>query len=107
MRNTFRCSGILSMVASLACAVSFAQTSGEAVYKQRCLICHGATGLANSGIGQAMKVKPVTDPAVKKLTEQEMIETVLKGTGKMQPYKGDLTDAQIKGSVDYLRTFIK
>jgi mono/diheme cytochrome c family protein len=87
--------------------MGFAQSSGEAVYKQRCLNCHGPSGLANSGVGQIMKVKPITDPAVKKLTQPEMIEMVLKGAGKMQSYKGELTDAQVKGSVDYLRAFIK
>jgi len=29
------------------------------------------------------------------------------GAGKMQAYKGDLTDAQIKGAVEYFRTFMK
>jgi len=54
-----------------------------------------------------MKVKPVTDPEVLKLTEPQMIQMVRVGIGKMQPYKGDLTDAQIKGSVDYFRTFMR
>lgn len=106
MKNSFRCS-VLAVVASCVCAMGFAQSSGEAVYKQRCLNCHGPSGLANSGVGQIMKVKPITDPAVKKLTQPEMIEMVLKGAGKMQSYKGELTDAQVKGSVDYLRAFIK
>jgi len=94
-------------VASFACAAVFAQTSGEALYKQRCLNCHGANGLAGSGVGRIMKVKPVSEPEVMKLTEPEMIQMVHNGAGKMQPYKGDLTDAQIKGSVDYFRTFMK
>ncbi len=87
--------------------MGFAQSSGEAIYKQKCLNCHGTDGLASSGIGKIMKVKSVTDPEVKKLTEAEMIEMVRNGCGKMQPYKDELTKAQIKGSVDYFRTFIK
>jgi len=36
-----------------------------------------------------------------------MIEAVRDGMGKMQPYKGKLTDAQIKDAVTQFRTFLK
>jgi len=63
--------------------------------------------MADSGAGKAMKVKPATDPEVKKMTGSEMIEAVRNGMGKMQPYKGKLTDAEIKESVAHFRTFLK
>lgn len=81
--------------------------SGAELYKTKCQMCHGATGMADSGAGKAMKVKPVTDPDVKKMPEAQMIDAVRKGMGKMQPYKDKLTDVQIKDSVAYFRTFIK
>jgi mono/diheme cytochrome c family protein len=84
-----------------------AQSSGEATYKARCQNCHGTAGLANSGIGKIMKVKPVTDPAARNMSLAGMIDATAKGSGKMQGYKGDLTDAQIKSAVEYYRTFIK
>jgi mono/diheme cytochrome c family protein len=107
MNNRFRTLWVLAVFAVVICAACFAQSSGEAIYKQNCQTCHGADGLASSGIGKVMRVKPVTDPEVKKLSEAEMIELTRKGAGKMQAYKGELTDAQIKASVDYLRGFIK
>jgi mono/diheme cytochrome c family protein len=107
MNNTIRSSVVLAVVASLACVVGFAQSSGEAIYNQKCLNCHGPDGLANSGMGKAMKVKPVNDPGVKKFSEAEMIDLARNGMGKMQPYKDELSSAQIKASVDYFRTFIK
>ena len=107
MKNTMRASLVLAAVAALACAMGFAQSSGEAIYKQKCQNCHGPDGMANSGIGKVMKVKPVNDPEVKKLTEAEMIDLARNGMGKMQPYKDELRGAQIKASVDYFRTFIK
>ena len=90
----------------LACTVSFAQ-SGEATYKAKCQMCHGEKGLADSGAGKSMKVKPATDPDVKKMTEAQMIEAVHNGMGKMQAYKDKLTDEQIKDAVAYFRTFAK
>jgi len=84
-----------------------AQSAGADLYKAKCQMCHGATGMADSGAGKAMKVKPVTDPDIKKMSEAQMIDAVRKGMGKMQPYKDKLTDAQIKDSVVYFRSFLK
>ncbi|HTB98761.1 MAG TPA: cytochrome c [Terracidiphilus sp.] len=97
----------LALVLSLAGAVSFAQSGGEATYKAKCQMCHGASGLADSPAGKSMKVKPATDPDVKKLTEAQMMDAVRNGMGKMQPYKDKLTDDQIKDAVTYFRTFVK
>lgn len=85
----------------------FAQGSGAEVYKAKCQMCHGAKGLADSPAGKAMKVKPITDPDVKKFTEAQMIEATRNGMGKMQPFKGKLSDAQIKDAVAHFRTFLK
>jgi mono/diheme cytochrome c family protein len=107
MNNRFRSLWVLAVFAVVICAACFAQSPGDEVYKQKCQTCHGADGLANSGAGKVMRVKPVSDPEVRKLTEAVMIELVRNGAGKMQPYKSDLTAAQIKASVDYFRAFIK
>lgn len=107
MNKILRASVELAMIASLACAVCFAQSSGEAVYKAKCMSCHGPAGIANSGIGKIMKVKPVTDPSVREMSKVKMIEVTRTGMGRMQGFKGELTDAQINASVAYFRTFIK
>jgi mono/diheme cytochrome c family protein len=98
---------LLAVFLSLSAAVGFAQASGEAVYKSKCQMCHGAAGMADSGVGKVMKVKPISDPGVKKMTEGQMLEAVRNGMGKMQAYKDKLTDAQIKDSVVYFRTLMK
>ena len=97
----------LAVVLSLAGAVSFAQSGGEATYKAKCQMCHGTSGLADSPAGKSMKVKPVSDPDVKKLSEAQMVDAVRNGMGKMQAYKDKLTDDQIKDAVTYFRTFLK
>jgi len=91
----------------LAGSMSFGQSSTEALYKAKCQMCHGEKGMADSGTGKSMKVKPVTDPDVKKMNEAQMVEAVNNGMGKMQPYKGKLTDAQIKDVVEHFRSFLK
>jgi len=99
--------GVVALMAVTGMSSAFAQSAGADLYKAKCQMCHGAAGLADSGAGKAMHVKPVTDPEVKKMTEAEMIAATKNGAGKMQPYKDKFTDAQIKGAVDYFRTFLK
>ncbi len=98
---------VLSAILSLAAAGGYAQSSGEATYKAKCMVCHGAAGLADTGVGVAWKIKPVTSPAVKTFTEAAMIDATKNGMGKMQAFKDKLTDAEIRSSVAYFRTLIK
>src|SRR5690242_19043972 len=106
MRKSIRSKVSLAAILSMAGVVSVAQ-SGEATYKAKCQMCHGATGMADSGAGKAMKVKPVTDPDVKKMAEVDMIKATENGMGKMTAFKGKLSDAEIKSSVEHFRPFIK
>ena len=107
MSNLIRNGVTAILVVLLALTVSFAQSAGEATYKAKCQMCHGEKGLADSGAGKAMKVKPATDPDVKKMSEAQMVAAVHDGMGKMQAYKDKLTEAQIKDAVEYFRTFTK
>jgi len=107
MTRTIRSLVTLTLAVSLAGAVGFAQSGGEATYKAKCAMCHGAQGLAETPAAKAMKVKPVTDPEVSKMNEAQMVDAVRKGMGKMQPYQDKLTDSQVKDVVTYFRTFLK
>ena len=106
MNTKARVAGLVLLAVS-AVAPALAQDSGADTYKAKCQMCHGPTGMADSGAGKAMNVKPATSPDVKKMTEAEMIAAVTNGMGKMTAFKGKLTDAQIKDSVAYFRTFVK
>jgi mono/diheme cytochrome c family protein len=95
MTKTIRSQVVLAVVVSLAGAVGFAQSSGEATYKAKCQMCHGATGTPSAGMAKAMGIKPASDPDMKKLTLDQVAAVVKNGKGKMKPIAG-LTDAQIK-----------
>ena len=107
MTNKAKISLASAIVLLLSGASSFAQSSAEATYKAKCQMCHGASGMADSPAGKSMKVLPVTDPAVKNMSEAKMVEAVRNGMGKMQPYKDKLSDGRIKDVVAYSRTFLK
>jgi len=98
---------VAAMIAATTGTPAIAQSSGADVYKTKCQSCHGAEGTPNAGIAKAMGVKPVSDPSVKSLSEAQMITDTTNGKGKMPAFKGKLTDAQIKASVDYFRSLAK
>lgn len=100
MMKRLRTQVVLALVVSMAGAVGFAE-SGEAIYKANCQSCHGSTGTPNPGMAKMMGVKPASEY---KTAEKEQIESVKNGKGKMKPFSGKLSDAQIKDAVTYFRT---
>jgi mono/diheme cytochrome c family protein len=90
----------MAVMVSLAGAVSFAQSSGEATYKAKCAMCHGGTGTPSAGMAKSMGIKAAADPEIKNLTVAQMIAAVKNGKGKMKPVAG-LTEAQIKDVVTF------
>jgi mono/diheme cytochrome c family protein len=103
MTKTIQVQLALAAVVLLAGAMSLAQTSGQAIYKANCQSCHGAEGTPNPSMAKMMGIKAVTDPAMKKLTVEQMIASVKNGKGKMKPFAGKLTEPQIKDAVTYFR----
>lgn len=105
MKKRMRSQLVLALMVAVAGAVGFAQSTGEAVYKANCQSCHGSAGTPSPGIAKMMGVKPANDPDYKKMTADQMIAAVKEGKGKMKPFAGKLTDAQIKDAVTYFRSF--
>jgi cytochrome c6 len=102
MSRSIRSRVVLTVLFSMVCTLSFAQ-NGEALSKAKCQSCHGATGTPNAGIAKLLGVKPVSDPAIKALTLDQVEAAVKNGKGKMKPVAG-LTDAQVKDVAAYFKT---
>ena len=88
MTKTFRSQVVLAVVVSLASAVGFAQSSGEATYKTKCATCHGPAGTPSAGMAKMMGIKATSDPAMKALTLAQVEAAVKSGKGKMKPLPG-------------------
>lgn len=67
--------------------------NGEALYKQYCVLCHGADG--KKGFGGA------GDLTASKLTVEERTVIIREGKGLMTPYKEMLDEAQIRALAEY------
>jgi mono/diheme cytochrome c family protein len=102
MTKAIRSMLVLAAAVCLAGAVCLAQSGGQATYKAKCQTCHGPAGTPSAGMTKMMGVKPISDPAIKKLSVAEMSAAVKNGKGKMKPVAG-LTDAQVKDVVEYYK----
>jgi len=105
VRKAVRSHLALAAAMSLASAVCFAESPGEAVYKAKCQNCHGATGTPSAAMTRMTGVKPISDPAIRKLTAAQMFASTRNGKGKMRPVAG-LTDAEIRDAVSFYRGFL-
>ena len=109
MKSNRNCVAVFFLAAAIA--IPALAQSGADTYKSKCLMCHGVDGLAATNVGKAMKIPSFKDPAAVKATDAQLFATVKDGkigkSGKMQPFAGKLTDAQIKAVVAHIRTLQK
>ena len=81
--------------------------SGAALYKSKCAMCHGADGKGDTPVGKSLKLRDLSSADVQKQSDAELVAITRDGKGRMPPYKGKLTDAQIKDIVAFIRTLKK
>jgi mono/diheme cytochrome c family protein len=105
--------GLSPRLAQAEDAAPGADVPGKALYENKCLKCHTATG---TGVGKAAKSldnKPTFYKEEGKLfSDEEMIKSIKGGSaaiGKSKDMEGykDLTDQQIKDLVSYIHTLVK
>jgi cytochrome c6 len=98
---------VLTLLSASLALPAVAQQTGEATWKAKCAMCHGADGIGNTPVGKNMKVRSLKSPEDIKATDAELFKDTKSGVGKMQGYAGKLTDAQINDVVSYIRTLQK
>jgi len=84
-----------------------AQSGGEALYKTKCAVCHGADGKGETGMGKANKIRDLGSAEVQKQTDEEIAGIIGNGKGKMPAYAKSLKPEQIKELVAFIRTLKK
>ena len=98
----FRSQVTLAALVVFAGVLSFAD-DGAAIYKAKCAMCHGPTGTPSAGMAKAMGIKPVSDPAIKALSVEQISTAVKSGKGKMKPIAG-LSDADVKSVATFFKS---
>jgi mono/diheme cytochrome c family protein len=101
----------VSLVAVLCLMGSIARSqdvaNGEKVYKAKCASCHGPDGKGDTAAGKATKARDLGSADVKKESDAEWTDIIVKGKNKMPAYDKKLTDAEVKDVVAYMRSLAK
>jgi len=99
--------GVVLVGLTLSGVPSRAQTGGEALYKAKCVACHGADGKGETTVGKANKVRDLGSADVQKQSDDELAGIISNGKGKMPAYGKSLKAEQIKDLVAYIRSLKK
>jgi cytochrome c6 len=78
-----------------------------ALYKTKCVACHGADGKGETAVGKANKIRDLGSPDVQKESDADLTAVVTAGKGKMPAYGKSLKPDQVKDLVAYIRTLAK
>lgn len=79
-----------------------AQTDGAAIFKSKCVMCHGPNGDGNTPSGKALKAKDLRADDTQKKSGAELADVVAKGRNKMPAFGQKLTPEQIQAVVGYI-----
>jgi cytochrome c6 len=99
--------GVILAGITLLSVPAQAQSGGEAVYKAKCVACHGADGKGETTVGKTNKVRDLGSADVQKQSDDELAGIIGNGKGKMPAYGKSLKPEQIKELVAYIRTLKK
>lgn len=92
---------LIALVFALA-TPAIAQSAADN-YKAKCKMCHGEDGTAATPMGKNMNIPSFKDPAVVKLTDQQLDDIITNGKGKMPKYGDKLTKDQVSDLVKFIR----
>ena len=99
---------LVAVALAMQAAYAGDATAGKTVYRDKCMICHGANGEGATGYAEAMGLQParLSSDRVQRKTDAELKTIIRQGSGKMKPVKG-LSDIDIDNVIAYVRTFRK
>jgi mono/diheme cytochrome c family protein len=84
-------------------STGFTQTNGQASYRDKCMICHGANGLGKGQSGKSVNVLPFNSPSIVAMSDAALLGILENGAGKMPAFKGKITDDEANKLIQYVR----
>jgi cytochrome c6 len=91
----------------MASQTAFAQSASEALYKQKCQVCHGPNGAGDTVMGKKLGAKDLKSAEVQKQSDAEITNVIKNGKDKMKGFEGKITNDEIKSLVGYVRELAK
>ena len=100
---------IVSLSGSVMAAQQTASRSSEHLYSEKCAKCHGSDGSAHTAAATNMNAADLRSDRVQRMSDEDLYVATAEGKGhKNYPHAflhRGLTEQQIRGLVQYIRTF--
>jgi mono/diheme cytochrome c family protein len=91
-----------------AAAPAAAQDDVKQVYLNKCSVCHGEDGAAQTAKGKKLKMKNIRAPEVQKMTPEQWANAIMKGSGEdMDAYEKELGAEMSRKLAAYMRELSK
>lgn len=94
----------VAAVAVLGLAGAARAEDAAELFAKKCAVCHGKDGKGNTPMAKRLGAKDLT--AVK-LSEAEIAKVIAEGKGKMTPFRGKMSDAEIDAVAKYVKNVLK
>src|SRR5262245_14353023 len=110
---------IAIIISTIALAIGFSLTQmpvqtanaggpdPSAVYKEKCVVCHGTDGSGNTFQGKKLKVKDLRTAEVQKKSDAQLYELIAHGKDKMPAYEATIGKEKVQLMVSYMRDLAK
>jgi cytochrome c6 len=105
MRIDVRALAVAAVFAALSIAPAAQAQDGAALYKTKCVACHGADG-TGSAMGKKMGAHDFTSAEVQKMSDEELSGIITGGKNKMPKY-ATLKPEEVKALVAHIRSLKK
>jgi mono/diheme cytochrome c family protein len=113
--STFQIAGLFALISLAAWNILRAappaaapQDDVKQVYLDKCAVCHGEDGAAQTARGKKLKMKDIRSAEVQKLTQQQWVDAILKGAGQdMDGYEKELGVDMSRKLATYMRDLAK
>ena len=97
---------IVMFLASVTNVPVRADSGAENTYKAKCAACHGPDGSGDTAVGKKLGAHDFRSADIQKISDADLTEIIAKGKNKMPAYEKSLKPDEIKGLVNYMRSFI-
>ena len=96
------------LLSAFVLPVSVVAQDVKQVYLDKCSVCHGEDGAAQTARGKKLKMKDIRAADVQKQTPQQWADAIFKGVGQdMDAYGKELGAEMSRKLADYMRELSK
>ena len=103
MKRTSRTLAMILLGVAICPSWVFAQGDAAALFKSKCVLCHGEDGSGSTPSGKALKAKDLRTEDTQKKSDAEITDVITKGRNKMPAFGQKLKPDQIQQLVAYVR----